>query len=63
VFYPDIPSDELTAFELAQFETLAEVVVRFSLFDEDFKAYPKVYRTEAEVENSIQIAHENLITA
>jgi len=60
-FYPDIPSDELTAFELAQFEALAEIVVRFSPFDGDIKAYPKVYRTEAEVENAIQTACLNLI--
>lgn len=62
VFYPDIPSDELTAFELAQFKSLAEVIVRFSPFDGDLKAYPKVYCTEAEVENSVRIVYANLIT-
>ncbi|WP_097002361.1 magnesium and cobalt transport protein CorA [Lacrimispora amygdalina] len=61
VFYPDIPSDELTADELAQFEALAEIVVRFSPFDEDIKAYPKVYRTKVEVESAIKAAFTKLI--
>jgi hypothetical protein len=62
VFYPDVPSDELTAFELAQFEALAEIVVRFSPFEGDIKAYPNVYRTEAEVKNAIHSTYSNLIT-
>ena len=61
VLYPDIPSDELTPIELAQFEALAEIVVRFSPFDEDLKAYPKVYRTEVEIKNAIKATFSELI--
>jgi len=61
VFYPDVPRDELTAFELSQFEALGEIVVRFSPFEEDLKAYPKVYNTETDVINAIQTAYSALV--
>lgn len=61
IFYPDIPSDELTSGELAVFNSLAEVVDRFSPFDEDFTKYPNVYRNEEEVKKAIYRATDKLI--
>ena len=61
IFYPDIPKDELTAFELIQFEALGDIVARFSPFEEDLKTYPKVYHTEADVINAIKTADSTLV--
>ena len=60
VFYPDIPYDELTHSEVAVFKALGEIVARFSRYENDFKAYPKVYRTAEEVETAIQKASSDL---
>lgn len=60
VFYPDIPYDELTHSELAVFDALGEIVARFSPYEHDLKAYPKVYRTAKEVETAIQKASSDL---
>ncbi len=61
VFYPDVPYDELVPDELMAFEGLAEIVVRFSPFSEDLKAYPKVYRTEDEVRKAINATADKLM--
>ena len=61
VFYPDIPKDELTTAELSQFEALGEVVVRFSPYEEDHKAYPKAYHTETDVKKAIETASSKLL--
>ena len=61
VFYPDVPFDELTAGELLLFESLAEVVVRFSPFSEDLKTYPRVYRSEEEVKEAVNNAATKLL--
>jgi len=42
IFYPDIPYEDLTSDELDLFESLAKVIVRFSPFDEDLVAYPRL---------------------
>ena len=60
VFYPEIPKDELTAFELLKFNTLGDAVVRFSPFSEDIKAYPGTYYTEIEIENAIKSTYFEL---
>ncbi|MBR3576186.1 MAG: hypothetical protein IKL42_02150, partial [Clostridia bacterium] len=61
IFYPDIPKDELTVFELLKFKTLGDAVVRFSPFNEDIKAYPGTYCTETEIENAIKSTYYELI--
>ena len=61
VFYPDIPKDELNAFELSKFETLGNIVVRFSPFEEDIKKYPKTYHTEDYVRNAIKATYSELL--
>ena len=60
LYYPDVPLDELTSFEFEQFENLAKIVVRFSPFEEDIKAYPKVYYTEEDVKTAINTICSNL---
>jgi hypothetical protein len=60
VFYPDVPRDELTHSELAVFEALGEVIVRFSPYEHDLEAYPGVHRTAKEVETAIQKASSDL---
>ena len=60
VFYPDIPYDELTHSELAVFEALGEVILRFSQYEDDFKACPKAFYTAREVETAIQKASSDL---
>lgn len=62
VFYPDIPKDELTTFELLKFEALGNVVAKFSSFDEDINAYPGTYYTETEVKNQIKYTYSELNT-
>ena len=61
VFYPDVPVDELSAFELKKFEDLAKIVVRFSQYEEDHKLCPNAYFTEEEVNAAIDIAYFALI--
>lgn len=61
VFYPDVPVNELTDFELKQFDALAAIVVRFSPFEEDLKAYPKVYHTVEEVKIAIRETSSKLL--
>ena len=60
VFYPDIPYDELTHSELAVFKALGKVIVRFSPYEGDFKAYPGAFHTAKEVETAIQKASSDL---
>lgn len=60
LFYPDIPKDELAEYEFVQFKFLAEIVVRFSPYQEDLNAYPGVYRTEKEVVDAIEKVWSNL---
>ena len=60
VFYPNVPKEELTEFELSKFEDLAKTVVRFSPFEDDLKMYPGVYYAETDVENAIAIAYSEL---
>ena len=56
VFYPDVPKEELTEFELSKFEDLAKIVVRFSPFEDEIKKLPNVYYSEEDVKNAIEIA-------
>jgi len=61
IFYPDIPSDELTSFELSQFEALGNVVVRFSPYEDDFKSCPGAFYTEDDVKNVIKTTYSQLV--
>ena len=61
VFYPDVPVDELSAFELEKFGDLAKKVVRFSQYEIDHKLCPNAYFTEEEVSAAIDIAYFALI--
>ena len=53
VFFPDVPYDELNSNELFIFESLAEIVVRFSPFDEDLKTHLGVYQNAENVKKAI----------
>jgi hypothetical protein len=53
VFFPDIPADELTTYELEVFEELGEKVARFSPFEEDLKKYPKTYFSSIAIDQAI----------
>ena len=60
VFFPDVPYNELNSNELFLFESLAEIVVKFSPFDEDLEAYPGVYRNAEDVKNAIRSVADKL---
>jgi len=61
IFYPDVPVDELSAFELEKFKDLAKIVVRFSQYEEDHKLCPNAFRTVEEVNAAIDIAYSALV--
>lgn len=60
LFYPNVPKDELSEFELLQFEALGNVVTRFTPFEEDAENYPGIYRTKADVKKAANICSQNL---
>ncbi|MCL2284977.1 MAG: hypothetical protein FWC32_01270 [Firmicutes bacterium] len=60
IFYPDIPSDELTTSELSAFEALGRIVARFSPYEEDIKLHPNAFYTEDGVKNAIEVAYSEL---
>ena len=60
VFYPDVPRDELACHELELFEMLGETIVRYTPYADDFKNYPGVYKSEAEVKLAIEVLLSNL---
>ena len=61
IFYPDIPSDELTTSELSQFEALGNIIVRFSPYEQDIQSCPGAFYTEDEVRNAIEVAYSELV--
>ena len=61
IFYPDIPSEELTADELRIFETLGDIVVRFSPYPDDLENYSGIYKSAADIENAVNAAYNQLV--
>ena len=61
IFYPDSPSEELTADELRIFETLGNIVVRFSPYPDDLENYPGIYKSATDIENAVNVAYNQLV--
>lgn len=61
MFYPDRPVNELSEFELEKFNGLAEIISRYSQYEEEHKLYPNVFSTEKEVRTAIGITYLELI--
>jgi hypothetical protein len=59
-FYPDVPFNELSKFELEKFKILGDKVARFSPFEEDLRLYPDVYNTEDDIEKAIKNTLDSL---
>lgn len=61
IFYPDVPVDELSSFELQMFNEMPEILVRFSPYEEDHRLCAKAFTTEEEVGVAIDIAYSKLL--
>ena len=60
LFYPDIPKDELSEFELSVFNYLGDVVSRYSPYNEDVKTYFGIYNSEIDVKKAIISTYKKL---
>ena len=54
IYYPDIPTAELTDKEASAFEALGTLISRFSPYEEDIKKFPGVYLEEKDIINAIK---------
>lgn len=62
VFYPDIPYEELSEFELHHFEALGKVTARFSPHKEDHELCPGAFFTENDVIKTISLVYSTLVS-
>jgi len=60
VFYPNIPTDELSEFELDEFKEIGKVVSRFSQYKEDFTNCPNAFYNEDDVKSIVEAVYKKL---
>jgi len=53
-YYPDKPDDSLNELEIYQFEKLADVVSRYTSFEDDLRTCPKAFASGEEIDNAIR---------
>ena len=60
IFFPDVPREELSEDEFAEFGKLAEAASRFSKYDEDFINCPGAFVSSEELFSLAQEVHQFL---
>lgn len=61
LYYESNAINELHGLEREYFESLGSIAERYSPYEEDHKLYQKVYSTDDEVKEAIEIVYSKLI--